>query len=281
MAQVIDVHAHAVSLDQARYPITPIGGQQSAWTRDYPVPAERLVAEMDVAGVDRAIVMQPATAYGYNNRYIADAAAAHPSRLTFGFLIDITAPDAAETLKSWAAQPGACAFWLYTPGGPEAMAAEDPATHDLLRLADRLGFPFSINTHPVALPRLRRVIEQFPAVTWTLDHLAYINLEKGPPAEEVEALFDLATLRNLVLKVSTRNLTVMDQASPAHRDFYRRLVDRFGVGRLLWGSNYTASHDRSYPEMVTLAKRTFSFLDQQEVDLIMGENARTIWTQLR
>ena len=48
---LIDIHPHIVSPDTKKYPLDPLGGTQSTWSRDRPTPYEALVVAMDQAGV--------------------------------------------------------------------------------------------------------------------------------------------------------------------------------------------------------------------------------------
>jgi L-fuconolactonase len=280
-ATTIDTHGHAISLDQRAFPITPIGGgPQSAWSRDFPVPAEQLVTFMDEAGVDKTLLLQPATAYGYDNSYIAASVRQFPERFFGVFLLDILAPDARETLSYWVETQGLHGLWLYTPGGPDALAAEDPRAEPILKAAARLGLVFDINGHPRTLARIARIVQRFPEVRWQLDHLAYIEPATNPDQADVSALFELASVSNLFLKVSTRNLGSVTSETPQARDFFRRLIDAFGPERVMWGSNFTASHDRTYREMVYLARDVFSFLGPDDLDRVMGGTALSVWPAL-
>ncbi|MFP5303527.1 hypothetical protein R2R70_20325, partial [Cobetia sp. SIMBA_158] len=64
MSVVIDTHTHAISPDTQRYPLAPVGGHQSEWSAKRPVDYEGLLASMDEAGIDRAVVVQASTVYG-------------------------------------------------------------------------------------------------------------------------------------------------------------------------------------------------------------------------
>ncbi|MGH9016030.1 MAG: amidohydrolase family protein [Acidimicrobiia bacterium] len=78
---LVDTHVHVISDDASRYPLQP-ARLPGAWYREAPVTVEELLALMDDAGVDRAVLVQPMGAYSYDNSYAADAAASHPDRLT-------------------------------------------------------------------------------------------------------------------------------------------------------------------------------------------------------
>src|ERR671912_281672 len=99
MASIIDIHPHVIAPDTARYPLNPLGGTQSTWSRDRPTSHEMLVAAMDEAQVDKAAVVQASTAYGHDNTYVAEAVAAHPKRFTGVFSVDVLAPDAVEKMR--------------------------------------------------------------------------------------------------------------------------------------------------------------------------------------
>ena len=95
MSSVIDVHPHVIADDAGRYPLAPLGGNQSDWSRERPVSFERMIAAMDEAGVSKSALVQASTCYGYDNSYLADAVAARPGRFIGVFSVDVFRPDAA------------------------------------------------------------------------------------------------------------------------------------------------------------------------------------------
>jgi predicted TIM-barrel fold metal-dependent hydrolase len=76
-----DIHPHIISNDPARYPLAPLGGHQSDWSRTRPVTVEQLVAAMDTSGVQKAAIVQASTCYGHDNSYVADAVTRYPTAL--------------------------------------------------------------------------------------------------------------------------------------------------------------------------------------------------------
>ena len=46
---IVDIHPHIVSPDTKRYPLTPLFGIQSDWSKERTASDEQLVAEMDEA----------------------------------------------------------------------------------------------------------------------------------------------------------------------------------------------------------------------------------------
>ncbi len=90
----IDIHPHIIAGDTKLYPLAPLGGHQSDWSRTRPVTVEKLIAAMKEAGVEKAAIVQASTCYGHDNSYVADAVAPHPERFTGVFSVDVLAPDA-------------------------------------------------------------------------------------------------------------------------------------------------------------------------------------------
>jgi L-fuconolactonase len=54
----IDIHPHIIADDAERYPLAPLGGHQSDWSRTRPVTVEKLIAAMDEGGVQKAAIVQ-------------------------------------------------------------------------------------------------------------------------------------------------------------------------------------------------------------------------------
>src|ERR1051325_9912320 len=130
MASIIDIHPHAICPDTARYPLAPLGGTQSTWSRDRPTSFETMIKEMDAAGVAKSAIVQASTAYGHDNSYVAEAIAAYPKRFTGVFSVDMLAPDNVEKMKHWLAR-GFSGMRLFTTGSTmpgQATWFDDPRT---------------------------------------------------------------------------------------------------------------------------------------------------------
>ncbi|MBI2887491.1 MAG: amidohydrolase [Chloroflexi bacterium] len=276
---MVDTHVHVVSEDRQRYPLQPTGLTLS-WVEAMPVTTESLLQRLEEAHVERAVLVQAISAYGYDNRYTAESAQRHADRCTSVCIIDPVAPGAADTLEQWVRERGMWGVRLFTATEPEATWLDDEATFPVWQRAGALGIPVCVQMRAHQIPRLRRVVERFPEVSVALDHLAGPRLEEGsstPPPE----LLDLARYPNLHLKFSTVNLDALARARANTEDFFRRLIDAFGVRRLMWGSNYPATYDRPYGEMAELARRTFAFLSEDEREWLLGETALSLWPELR
>src|SRR6266849_8171155 len=104
MASIVDIHPHVISTDTARYPLAPLGGTQSTWSRDRPTSFQQMIAEMDAAGVAKSAIVQASTAYGHDNSYVAEAIVANDKPFTGVFSVDMLAADNVEKMKHWLAR---------------------------------------------------------------------------------------------------------------------------------------------------------------------------------
>ena len=57
-------------------------------------------------------------------------------------------------------------------------------------------------------------------------------------------------------------------------------VSGFGADRLLWGSDFCQTHDRSYAELVALGAGAFAGLTAADRALCQGANALRLWPGL-
>ena len=54
-------------------------------------------------------------------------------------------------------------------------------------------------------------------------------------------------------------------------------MERFGAGRLIWGSNFPATYEPSYGEMAAMGREAVGFLTPDDRDAVLGGNAQRLW----
>ncbi len=280
-SHTIDIHPHVIADDEKRYPLAPLGGHQSEWSRTRPVSTEQMIAAMDQAGVDKSALVQASTCYGHDNSYVADAVAAHPGRFTGVFSVDVLAPDAAEKMRHWHAK-GLTGLRLFTIGSTmhtQANWIDDPKVFPAWRTADELGLPICMQMSQQALPQLAAMAKRFPTVKVILDHLARPVLADGPPYAQADALFGMARHASIHLKVTPRSFTEARNGKATPETFFAKLVAEFGASRIAWGSNFPAS-EGSLADLLGLARASLASLKQADRDWIFAKTAQTLYPAL-
>jgi L-fuconolactonase len=275
---MVESHCHIMSDDQRKYP-RDLGPNSAAWVRD--LTAEEFLTLMDDAGVERAILVQAFGAYRYDNSYVADAAAQHRDRFVAVCIVDALAPDAADKLSYWVTQRGVKGLRVVTWTEPETML-DDPRIDPLWHRASELRIPVRVLTNFPQVPRLARVLERFPDLRLALDHLGLPRLDDGPHFQKQQALFELARYPNFYGKFSSWTIAaVAKNGERGCADFFHRLIDAFRPHRLMWGTNFPASNDRTFGGFVEFAKDQLSFLSPEEQRWVFGETALSLWPMLR
>ena len=279
--EVVDIHPHVISTDTLRYPRAPIGGHQSAWSRDRPVSVEQMIVEQDRAGVRKAALVQASTCYGHDNSYVADAVNAYPERFAGVFSCDIVSIDALEMMAYWMAK-GLTGLRLFTTGSTmpgQAGWLDDPRSFPAWRKAEEERLPVCLQMTAEGIPQLVNVLERFPRLRVILDHLARPVQDDGPPYTAASSLWDLARYPNVYLKVTERNFVGARAGKATPETFFGRLVADFGAARIAWGSNYPAS-ERSLPDLLNLAQDTLAFLPGRDREWIFSLTAQTLYPSL-
>jgi L-fuconolactonase len=273
---IVDTHVHVVAADKERYPLRPTGVSLD-WFRDVPVTVEDFLELMTAAGVDRAVLVQPMSAYGFDNRYVIDSAQTHSERLASVVIID-TAHDPARRLRAMASE-GVSGVRLFAIGNPTLSRLDDPGALGLCEEAAELGLRVVVTILSDQLPELRAILERFPEVPIVLDHCGFPDLSGGRPYAKAADLFELATLPNLYLKASC-HLLEQAQATGDPRDLVDQLATAFGAEHLLWGSDYPQTHDRPYAALLELGRAACSRLTPADQRGFLGENALRLWPRL-
>jgi len=281
MATIIDIHPHIIASDTKRYPLAPLGGHQSDWSRTRPVSTEQMIAAMDKAGVAKSAIVQASTCYGHDNSYVADAVAAHPNRFTGVFSVDVLAPDAPERMRHWLGR-GLTGMRLFTIGSTmpdQASWLDDPKTYPAWEAAGELGLSICLQMSAKAFPQMIKMTERFPKVRIILDHMARPVLQDGPPYAAAASLFELARYPSVYLKLTPRSFIESRNGKATPETFFAKLVAAFGAQRLAWGSNYPSS-EGSLPELLALAKSSLASLPQADQDWIFAKTAQTLYPAL-
>jgi L-fuconolactonase len=262
----IDVHPHVIAADEKRYPLAPLGGKQSEWSRSRPVSAEKMLAAMDEAGIAKSVLVQASTCYGHDNSYVADTVAAQPRRFAGVFSVDMLAADAPARIRHWMSK-GLSGLRVFIAGHTTARRErlDDPRAFAAWQCAEEAGLPVCVQLRSNGLGQLESMLQRFPRTRIVLDHMA------RPTADDAGSLLALARHPNLFLKLTTHN--VRDARQP---DFFERVVGAFGASRIAWGSNYPAS-EGTLASLLAEARQALDSLSSTDRDWIFSRTAKGLY----
>jgi predicted TIM-barrel fold metal-dependent hydrolase len=165
---IIDAHSHVWSRDILQYPWQPILAHVPAPTIDAPV--EMLLADMDRAGVDRIVLVQPSV-YGWDNRYLMTCLATWPQRFVGICLIDPRSARPHEDLARWCGPDGCkgLRFNLIRQGDASWLASDErwPLFEAVTALRLSLSFHMDIDQAPV----IATLAAHYPSTPFIVDYL--------------------------------------------------------------------------------------------------------------
>jgi len=267
----VDTHTHIVAADEVAYPLDPPQGMTAPWYREDPCSVERLLALMGEADVDRAVLVQGISAYGFDNRYAIDSARGFPKHCSSVVYLDVTDPAAVGELRRLVRGEGVRGLRWVAFGDT---ALRDPRA--VWNEAATLGIPVVVTVLAEKLEELAAMIPSLPGtIPLALDHCGFADFSAGVP----DVLLALAELPTLHLKVSTIALDHL-AAHGDVRDGLAELAACFGADRLMWGSDYSQTHDRPYPELAEYARHAASRLDDDARAAFLAGTALALWPEL-
>ena len=264
---IVDGQAH---LWKANSPERPWSACFVPAHRRESMPKETLLAEMDQAGVTRALLIIPPWE-GYTHDLPLEAARTHPDRFAMMGRLAVECADSKALIARWKDCRGMFGIRL-TFHTPALRAWLTDGTADWLwPAAERAGIPLSVLT-PGALAAVATIAERHPGLKLCVDHLAL------PAGVKDDAAF--ADLPSLLALAKYPNVSVKAGALPCYSSepypyprlhkYLQQVFDAFGPERIFWASDVTRLTS-SYRQCVTLFTEALAFLGARDKELIMGE----------
>lgn len=265
---ITDSQIHIWAADTPARPWPPLSPEIRV-QRSVPLEVAEIIAELDRARVNRAVLVPPGWD-GERNDVALSAAERHPSRLAVMGLVDRHHPSAND-FPRWLEQPGMLGIrvslsasqsfdefaWIW----PEATKAAIPL---MLRGPGRLG-------------EIGAIAEQYPELKLIVDHLGlsmYTIRTAGYPdiGPMLEPLIALARFENVAVKVSALPSAVDEgYPFPSLSAPVRDVVDAFGAERCMWGSDLSQLKC-PYDDWVRAASEGLGCLSEHEVEWLMGRS---------
>ena len=277
---MLDFHVHPVLVEEmvARYPDLERVARKIFFIGSRFQPLETLLLELDLAGLQRAVLLPIETTRTrglaiYTNRQIAEVVAMAPDRLVGFASVDPLARDAPDRLDHALADLGLPGLKLSPPS--QEFYPDDQAVYPLYERAQALGIPIVMHTgmswepntrlawgHPM---HLEPVLADFPELRIVAAHFAW------PWSLELAAL----ALKYPNLYIDTAAL-YFDNPNDFVADlFVRRLsltmIERSLRHQIVFGSNYPRAEIRNMARAVRQVG-----LSQSTLHMVFQDNARRL-----
>jgi L-fuconolactonase len=238
-----------------------------------PLGTAELLAELDMAGVNRAILVPPSWE-GDRNDLANDAAKSHPDRFATMGRFDPDASNARDVIKGWKKQPGMLGvrFTFHTPVLRQPLL--DGKFDWVWGEMEKGGIPAMVLFHHEYMHLADKVAERYPGLKLVLDHL---GLKSGKDVTEAQ---NFATLDNVLALAKRPNVAAKTTAMPCYADdksypfksvhpYIKRVFEAFGPKRTFWGTDWSRL-PCSYRQGVTMFTEEMPWLKGQDLEWVMG-----------
>ena len=249
-------------------------------------PTELILHQMNLNGVQRTVFIQHAG--NYHNRYIIESTRRFPGRFGAVIWVDVTRPDALQTLERLAKEEGVVGVRLHPT---ERSPGADPLA--IWRKAAELELPVSCfprSAEQCAAPEFQQLVAELPQLTLILEHLAgaYRPLSAAsvtPPYEWYKAALTLARFPNTYIKFGGLG-EFCERPRPLAAQFgfteVPPLMDlayaAFGPRRMMWGSDYPPVGGREgYRNSLQGTLELPLWKSQEERDWAFGQTAAQVF----
>jgi predicted TIM-barrel fold metal-dependent hydrolase len=299
---IYDTHAHLISDDWERYPPRAFAaGLPVPQRTDYTVTAEELIGMMDKLDVATACVVQRGHLYGHDNSYIIEAGRRFPKRLLPVVILDTQDPATPAAFADMVKHQGVRGIRMacVRPAMLDTAWMSSPTAMQVWKTCADLGAPVALiifqNQVPWVLPLLRYIAKLYPQLPILIDHVGIawgaslpelawgretgieVIMQPGPDfgIDATVGIFD--DTPNVYFKFTEINIERMQERGVDAAPVVRRLVDRFGPGRLVWGSDVGQSLKWPFADKARHAREAAALLDARERALFLHDNAARIY----
>ena len=270
---VIDCQVHAYARNSPERP------WRAVLTGPDEVSGDDLVREMDVNGVDGAILISPYTIYGYDPGYVRSVYDQYPDRFGLVRPFDPRSQTVAREVEEWAAQPGVVGARVVLSF--EDAAADDPGVNAIIEAGGRAGFPVNVLCS-TKLPIFAEIARRHPNTQLVIDHLGLPQPFDPPPPDEpwadLEQVLSLAQFDHVAIKISGA-CTLAREPFP-YADIWEplgRIFDAYGFDRCMWGTDWTRAVNLLTFAQDVEAFRVTDTLSADERSALMGGTLARIY----
>jgi len=234
-----------------------------------PLDAATVIALMDEAGVDRAILVPPSLE-GDRNDLALKAARDYPRRFAVMGRLSLQDPASPDKLPGWRDQPGMLGLRFTFHNEHNRHFLTDGTADWLWPAAERAGIPLMVLV-PGALDHLDRIAGAHPGLKLVIDHVGLNLRVRGPQVwEDLPAVCALAKHPNVAVKAS--GMPSLSAEPYPFRDLHphiRTLVEAFGPRRTFFGTDLTRM-PCTYYECITLFTEHLPWLTGDDLAWVMG-----------
>ncbi|MDQ1473818.1 MAG: L-fuconolactonase [Bryobacterales bacterium] len=266
---IIDSHVHVWKHD----PAFPFAKEAHPPAED--ASAEMLLDLMKANGVSRTVIIQ-VIHYRWDNSYLADVLKRYPQQFKGVCRVNPEDPAAPDHLSKLTEEQDFRGVRLSPSGNADGDWIHGLLMPPLWKRCAQLKVPMTVLAPVTRLPEIVPLIEQNPDLTVVIDHMADSPLNQP---EKLDLLLALARYPKVYVKISHMwSLSKQPYPFADAQTQVKRLYDKFGARRLMWGTDWPISLKQvSYPQAVELFRDHLGFFNPDDRAWILGKTVQQVW----
>jgi len=274
---IIDAHCHAWQL----WPYQPaVPDPQSR------ASVERLMWEMDQAGVERAVLISAAIDGNPDNYLYTRACALAASQRLIAFPdVDCRwhathqTPGAAERLRVILRMYDPVGFTHYLDETADPKWLLSPDGLAFFSVADEERVIVSLACGAGQLATVGALAQRYPGTPFLVHHLGRIKA-RPLDSESLRSLIRLASIPNIYIKLSGFGFAQddgWDFPCTSSLDLVRAVYANFDISRLCWGSDYPVSQRyMTYRQSLEIVRTHCDFIHSDDMRKVLGGNMQSL-----
>ena len=267
---IIDSHQHFWSIAYDDYGW--LGPGLGSLYRDF--GPEHLAPHLVESGVDRTILVQAAPSMNETERLLRIAERERAVAGVVGW-VPLDDPDVEQMLRRFARHRKFIGVRPMLQDLDDVDWINRDSVQTALRAVAELGLSFDALVKPNHLPGLYRTVDANPRLRVVIDHAAKPDIAMGKFEPWATLMAALAGRRSVYCKLSGL-LTEAGGSCRAEvlRPYFGHLVEIFGAGRLMWGSDWPVLEQvGTYRIWYELSREALNGTVESDLDLIFGNTA--------
>lgn len=258
---------------------------------DNQVPIETLLANMETAGVDKAVILQN-PCYGDQRDYVKEIISNNPNKfVSIGMIDPRNKEEVVRQMEILFYGYKFVGFKIEVPDVPFIL--DDPEYEFLWeKIVDinalvALDLGWNKGLFDFNIDRFKNVMIKFPTMKTILCHLGVSKLwdfEQQPPYPFLQETLSLLEINKDNLYLDFSGLQVCDPTEeyPFYRclDFLKTVKKTCGINKVMWGSDAPMIlRSCTYKQTLTCFTRYCDFLTDEELEAVIYTNAQIVFFQ--
>ncbi|MCA9248464.1 MAG: amidohydrolase family protein [Planctomycetales bacterium] len=271
----IDAHSHIWTRDIEKFPLAK--GQTLDDLSPPSFTTEELVEVARANGVGRVVLIQHGPYHGWDNSYVIHAARAFPKAFRVVAMVDHYSQSPGQQMRRML-DDRVTGFRIRSSERDRDWLGGNMG--EMWRTAADTGQNICGLINPEFIAPLDAMCQKHPETPVVIDHFARIGMSGAIEGSQIDELCRLARHKRVTVKLSA--FYALGRKEPPYLDLVpmiRRLLDAFGVERLMWASDspYQLQGKNNYAASIALIRDRLDFISESDRDWLLRKTAERVF----